>query len=462
MEITFGTDGWRGIINKDFTFENLAIVSQGIADYYNKEITDNCKVFVGYDTRLNSFEYAKKTTVILLNNGIKAILAENPITTPMLSFAVKNYRGIGGVMITASHNPPEFNGVKLKGPYGGSATPEIINNIEKYLYKNKPRDSETKIIERFDPYPDYVNHLKTIVDFNKISNYRNPIIIDPMYGAATGYLLSLLTDLGLNAKEIHSAPNHNFGGINPEPIEPNLEDLMTQIKTLECGLGIALDGDGDRFGLVDELGKYINSHQIYTMLLKYLIESKGWLGGVVKTFSTTDVISKIANKYKLPIYETPIGFKYICNHFLKEDILMGGEESGGFGFKNHIPERDGILTGLLLLESLSQGNITEKIKAITNEFGDFYYNRLDIKVPSDIIKEVFSNIISNPPRRLSDLEVKTIETLDGVKLRINNGWLLLRPSGTEPLVRIYTEADNPTKINLLSEWGKNIFTSNYK
>lgn len=342
--IKFGTDGWRAVISKDYTFDNVKIVAQAIADYI-KEIDDKRPVLVGYDTRFMSEEYARLCAGVLVANGIKTYLTKKPTPTPVVSFTVKNMNLAGAIMITASHNPPQWNGIKFKGDYGGSALPSIIAEIEKHLYKNEVKFAEPESSNLFsfiDPDKEYFEHIEKLVDLNLIAKSKPFAIIDPMHGAGVGYVKTLLEKYGIKHTQIRDERNPYFGGVNPEPIYKNLGKLIDTVVQNKADIGLATDGDADRVGAVDEKGEFIDSHRIYALLLRHLVEVKGLKGGVVKTFSTTNMVPILANKYGLKIYETPIGFKYICELFLKEDILIGGEESGGIGIKNHIPERDGI------------------------------------------------------------------------------------------------------------------------
>lgn len=448
--IKFGTDGWRGIISDDFTFANVRLVAQALADYINTLGTAGDGIVVGFDTRFLSKEYAEETALVLAANRIPVFLADRPAPTPAISFAIKQMKTAGGVMITASHNPPVYNGIKFKGSFGGSAFPNQTGAVEKLLGANPPASANSKSlpVTRFDPRPPYFSQLKTLVNLDLIRNSGIKVIADPMFGAGTGCFQELLGDC---CREIHNEYNPSFGGLHPEPIAKNLIALAGTVPETGAQIGLALDGDADRLGAVDGKGEFIDAHRIFTLLLKYLAENKGWRGGVVKTFSTTEMIDKMAHKFNLPVFETPIGFKYICELFLKEDILIGGEESGGFGFKNHLPERDGILSGLLLLEMMAvlEKTAEELVTGLMQELGPHHYQRLDLKLTPEQQALLVQNVSSGQCAELTVLKIKDFRNLDGFKYLFDHGWLLFRFSGTEPLLRIYAEGDSPEFVREL-------------
>jgi len=450
--IKFGTDGWRAVISKDYTFDNVKIVAQAIADYI-KEIDDKRPVLVGYDTRFMSEEYARLCAGVLVANGTKTYLTKKPTPTPVVSFTVKNMNLAGAIMITASHNPPQWNGIKFKGDYGGSALPSIIAEIEKHLYKNEVKfvePEESSLFSFIDADKDYFEHIEKLVDLNLIAKFKPFAIIDPMHGAGVGYVKTLLEKYGIKHIQIRDERNPYFGGVNPEPIYKNLGKLIDTVVQNNADIGLATDGDADRVGAVDEKGEFIDSHRIYALLLRHLVEAKGLKGGVVKTFSTTNMVPILANKYGLKIYETPIGFKYICELFLKEDILIGGEESGGIGIKNHIPERDGILCSLLLLEIMAyyQKPISQILDELFKEIGYHYYDRVDLHLPIEIKEKTLKMISQNT--EFAGRKIKEIQTLDGYKYIFEDGsWILFRASGTEPVLRVYTEQFTKDEVKRL-------------
>ncbi|MFZ5639848.1 MAG: phosphoglucomutase/phosphomannomutase family protein [Bacillota bacterium] len=455
--IKFGTDGWRGIISKDFTFANVHLVAQALADYINSLDNAGAGVVVGFDTRFLSGEYAAEVARVLSGNRVPVFLADRPTPTPAVSFAVKQKKAAGGIMVTASHNPPVYNGIKLKGSFGGSAFPQQTGAVEKLLGANPviTGDSNGPLVSRFNPLPQYFAHLETLIDLDLIRGSGIKVIADPMYGAGAGCFRELL---GECCREIHNEINPSFGNLNPEPIAKNLDALAGAVPDSDALIGLALDGDADRIGAVDSKGRFIDAHRIFALLLKYLAENKGWRGGVVKTFSTTEMIDKLAYKFGLPLFETPIGFKYICELFLKDDILIGGEESGGLGFKNHLPERDGILAGLFLLEmvALSGHPPEELIAGLMQELGPHYYRRLDLKLAPEQRDKLVQMISTGACPELAALNISDFRDLDGFKYLYGRGWLLFRFSGTEPLLRIYAEGDAPEFVELLLDTARTI------
>ena len=344
LQIRFGTDGWRAVIAEGFTFKNVERLSQAVADY----MKGSKKAVVGYDTRFMSPQYARLIAEVLSGNGINTVLANHSTPTPMLSYTVKHDRFSGGVMVTASHNPAIYNGIKFKEPFGGSALPSTTKKIEELIDKFKPKKNQ-ELIEEKNISQIYIDAIKTYLDMTK---KKFKVVVDSMYGAGGFYLEEILKRFGHEVITIHGNPNPLFPGLNPEPIEVNLKELSKKVRELGADIGIATDGDADRVGIVDSKGKFLTPHQVLSLLFLHLKTSRSWSGIVVKTISTTSLINKIAQKYNVIVKETPVGFKYVVDWMLKEDVLIGGEESGGNGFKNHIPERDGLLSGLLLVEMM--------------------------------------------------------------------------------------------------------------
>ena len=456
--IKFGTDGWRGIIADDFTVANvrlvaLAIIKHYIADGAGKEQA----VVVGYDNRAQGETFARHVAEVAASLGVRAILSDKSCSSPMVSFSAKQLNTLGGIMVTASHNPPDYNGLKLKASYGGSASPELVQKVEVILEKLIATDAvpasgagDESLIERHDLRGDFVKHLATVVDLAKIANANLRIVVDPMHGSGAGVLSKVLRDSGCgNVTEIRSERNPVFGGINPEPIPNNLKALAEAVVTHKADIGLALDGDADRLGAMDEDGNFVDSHRIFAVVLKHLFVTKGWTGGIVKTVSTTQLIDKLAAKYDLKLFETPIGFKYICDLMLQEDILIGGEESGGIGIKNHIPERDGILMSLMLLEAVAYSgkSIKQLVAELMDEHGTHEYNRVDVRLKPARMADVIGIVKGFDALTFADLDIAAISKKDGTKLTFTNGsWLLLRPSGTEPVVRVYSEAKSQDEV----------------
>lgn len=452
--IKFGTDGWRGIISEDYTFNNVRLVAEGIANYVNVRKEAGKGIVIGYDARFLSAEYAADCAAVLANKGVKVYLANSILPTPALSWQVKDYAAAGGIMITASHNPSEYNGLKFKASYGGSASPKIIGEIEECIrtleaggrtFSKVPIPSA---MEYFAPRASYLEHVKAMFNHKTMTGFKGKIVFDVMHGAAMGYPSELAKSYGLDLVELHSEFNPSFGGINPEPIEKNLDALRQAMKEHKACIGLATDGDGDRIGAMDTDGRFINPHQIMALLIKYLVEKRGWSGGVAQTLTVSGLVKRMAQKYTLKLYETPVGFKYITTLMLNEDILIGGEESGGIGLKNYIPERDGVMLGFFLIEMVAAYGRTlgQLLNGIMEELGWFYYDREDLHLEIDKKERLMMVLTDNPPKTLEELEVLSCNVSDGCKLYLADGWVMFRASGTEPVVRIYAEANDPQRL----------------
>ncbi|GEM90452.1 phosphoglucomutase/phosphomannomutase family protein [Oceanithermus desulfurans] len=456
-ELRFGTDGWRDVIADRYTFANVARVAQATADYVAS--TGGGRVVVGYDTRFLSDRFAAHVAGVIAANGLEAQLAKGYLPTPVTSFAVVRQEAAAGVMITASHNPPEYNGYKLKGPYGGSATPEIYDGMIRRLDATPAKAPDPGAVRTFDLREVYYDRIGEIVDLESLRAYSGALYHDAMGGAGGGWLAGFVKHAGLalDLRELHGVPHPLFYGVHPEPIPQNLVTLRAVMSAEKDPVFAAVtDGDADRIGAVLAGGVYFNSHQIFAVLLRHL-HRKGLRGRVVKTFSVSQVVDRLAEKLGLEVVTTPVGFKYITDEFLKGDVLIGGEESGGIGVAGHIPERDGLLNALLLLESVvtSGRSLGEQFAEIEELVGlKHAFDRLDLKVASPEARdEVMKRLHEAPPERVGRFVVERVETLDGVKLHLAGGaWLLFRPSGTEPLLRIYCEAeDTGTVKHVLKE-----------
>lgn len=458
MQIKFGTDGWRGVIAREFTFDNLSLVAQATMDWMTREGLAEQGLVVGYDRRFLSPDFARRVAEVAAGNGIKTLLCDEVAPTPAVSWAVKQQGAGAGVMITASHNPPVYNGFKVKEGYGGSARPVTTGLLEQIVAYNQannrlvravPFDEASRqgLIVPFDATSGYLSQLGLYVDVERIKQAGIMAIADPMYGAGSGFFARLL---GL--EEIHNEPNPSFGGRPPEPIGEHLHELCALLKSGRYRVGLALDGDADRIGAVDEQGEFFSSHGIFTLLLKHLVERKGRSGGVVKTVSTTRLVDCLAAKYDLPLYETPIGFKHICELMLEQQILMGGEESGGLGVAGHIPERDGILMGLLLMETIAVTGkgLREQLDEVMAECGRLYYRRIDTRIGVDEKACLLERLQHEPPSVIAGRAVSSTNFSDGFKFLFDNGdWLLIRPSGTEPVLRLYSEASETEMVETL-------------
>jgi phosphomannomutase len=445
--IKFGTDGWRGVIADTFTFENVRQAAQATADYFKTVQGQEPAVFVGFDVRFQSRAFAQATAEVMAANGFRVVLLDRPYPTPYVSFEVRRRKFVGGVMITASHNPPSFNGFKVKAHFGGSATPSITAQIEARIAANagvqRPAASSTALFETVGPERHYLDHLKSLVDWDWIGKSKLKIVIDSMHGCGGYVLEGLLRDTSCQVQTIRGNPDPLFGGIHPEPMMPQLEPLGDAVRMSGSHVGLATDGDADRLGIVDETGQYVNTLQTLSLLLLHTYRNKGWRGAVARTYSQSLLIPRIAQKFGLELFECPIGFKNIGELMLENEILIGGEESGGIGLSRHLPERDGIFINLLFLDLLAASGktCTELIQDMWKEFGEFHYDRRDLHIPIDVGNAVVSKWRTDPPATFAGRRVQEIGKLDGSKVFLeNDSWILFRQSGTEPLLRVYCEA----------------------
>lgn len=482
--IHFGTDGWRAVISDTFTFNNLRSVTQAIADavasdsWLNGETNglspDAKTMVVGFDTRFLSDRYAVETARVLTANGYKVFLAQADAPTPAISFAVRNLNAIAGIMITASHNAPRYNGVKLKAAFGGSASPEQCRKVEIYLNDNETLGRGPNVMEyemarqsnqlvRFNPIPAYSEHLRKLINFDKIADNPQRIVVDSMYGSGRGVIRSVLQGSGCEVYEVRGDMNPGFGGVHPEPISRYLGALAGAISMGFGNFGLATDGDADRIGAMDERGNFVDPHKIMALALRYLVEKRGLSGAVVRTVSTTRMIDRLALRYGLTLYETPVGFNHIADYMLKDDILIGGEESGGISFKGHIPEGDGVLMGLLLVEMVAEYGVPlhELVDDLLSEVGPAYYERKDIRLGHPVSKEKMTAYLRDQaPAEIGGEKVLQISVVDGVKYILSDdSWLLIRPSGTEPVLRVYAEGRTSEMVKALLGYGEKVAQS---
>lgn len=447
--IHFGTDGWRGIISEEYTFANLKLVAEGIAAYVSACRDGSKGVVIGFDARFLSAQYAKLCAEVLAQRGITVYLADAILPTPALSWQVVDRKAAGGIMITASHNPPEYNGLKYKAPYGGAASPEMIAKIEEQVRrlesgKAVPAASQNASVEYFTPKQSYLSHIQNILDGKLLAGYKDKIVFDVMHGAAVGYPSALAECYQLNLMEIRGEHHPLFGGVNPEPVPANLEALRRAVIESGASFGLATDGDGDRIAAMDRQGRYINAHQIIALLARYLVEKKGWTGAVVESLNMSEFVRKIAQKYSLATQETPVGFKYITELMLEGDVLVGGEEAGGIGIKNYIPERDGLLIGFLLIEAAAAYGkpLGDLIAEMMHETGSYFYGRRDLHLTEKQKKRLLDRINSGLPEILANFKLTKDASADGYKYVFDAGWVIFRVSGTEPIVRVYAETTN--------------------
>jgi phosphomannomutase len=485
MTIHFGTDGWRGVISDTFTFHNLRLISQAIADAVASEDwlngeddgasrPDRRRMVVGFDTRFLSDRYAVEAARVLAANGYQVMLTMADVPTPTLSFAVKDLGAIAGIMITASHNAPRYNGVKLKSTYGGSALPEQCRRVEVYLNDNESRGRgpnlmdfdqarSSGLLERFNPTQAYYEHLRKLIDFDAINDHPQRVVVDSMFGSGRGLIKGILQGTGCEVLEVRSEMNPGFGGIHPEPIGRYLGALAGGIAAGHGQLGLATDGDADRIGAMDGRGQFVDAHRILALSLKYLVEQRGWRGKVVKTISTTQMINRLGDKYGLEVVETPVGFNHIADHILHDDVLIGGEESGGMTFRGHIPEGDGVLMGLLILEMVAvcDAPLEELVSDLLAQVGPAHYARLDLRLARPVSKpRMVDRLHTQAPPSIGGVEVASVSSLDGVKYVLRDeSWLLIRPSGTEPVLRVYAESPEPGMVEELLAYGRSLAES---
>lgn len=484
MTIHFGTDGWRAVISDTFTFSNLRMLTQAIADAVASEHWDKSgnggprpdprKMVVGYDTRFLSDRYAMETARVLAANGYTVYLAQADAPTPAISYAVKHLQAIAGIMITASHNAPRYNGVKLKASYGGSALPEQCHRVEIYLNDNEARgrgpnlmDFEQAraqgLIQKFNPLTAYFDHLRTLIRTDLIAENPQRFVVDSMYGAGRGVIKSFLQGTGCEITEIRGEMNPGFGGVHPEPIARYLGALAGAIAAGMGNFGLSTDGDADRIGAMDETGAFVDPHKIMALALKYLVEVRGMSGAVVRTVSTTRMIDRLCQRYGLKLYETPVGFNHIADYMLTEDVLIGGEESGGISFKGHIPEGDGPLMGLLLVEMIAVRRKTLRalVEELLAEVGPAYYERTDLRLSRPVEKaRMTERLVRTAPAEIGGQKVVEVLNRDGVKyLLADDSWLLIRPSGTEPVLRVYAEGRSREMVRALLEYGESVAAS---
>lgn len=456
MKIKFGTDGWRAIIAKDFTFDNVAKVAQAHADHL-KSINGK-KVVVGYDPRFMSEDFAATVAEVFVSNGFDVVLSSNVCSTPALSLMAKELGADEGVMITASHNTYQYNGYKIKGGYGGPATPSMIEDVEKRIDETQVKTGNTKWEEMdFNKY--YVEKLKTYLTPGVFRQKPEKVIHDPMHGATMGLLREVLEGTLVDVEEINHYRDAFFGFHHPEPIEKNIPLLMGKVVAEEAIVGIANDGDGDRVGIVDEAGEFVSTQLGYVLLLLHTIRNKKTPGAIAKTVSTSFLVDRICEKEGRKLFKTPVGFKYIADIFLKEEIAFGGEESGGYGFGFHIPERDGVLSGLMILEMIHLHGkpLTQIIEDVFREFGSAYYKRLDLKVKGDEGRILVQKLRKEPLKEIAGFKVKDVDLTDGIRLVFeNDGWVLFRASGTEPLLRIYVEMPEKHQVDEVLEEAKKL------
>lgn len=460
--IKFGTDGWRAIMCDTFTFANVRIVVQAIASYLLDEGKGHKGIVIGYDARFLAERFAEEAAKIMIANGVKVYMMPEDAPTPVVAYAVTLCQSAGAIMFTASHNPPEYNGIKYIPEYAGPASEDITRAIEANLGHDIPPQAERVDLEiarqqgklqDINPRDEYFEHVRGLVDFAAIRTSGLKIVCDPMYASGRNYLPDILRANGCEVETIRGHRDPLFGGGLPEPTAKELASLAEKIQATGSHLGLATDGDADRFGIIDGTGKYITPNQVIALLLVHLVEHKGYTGSVIRTVATTHLLDRLAEKYGLEIYETPVGFKYICEHMRTRPVIIGGEESGGLSIGTHIPEKDGILANLLIaeLQAVDGRNLSEIFADILAEVGPFYSRRIDLRYPEEKKATLVQGLISDAPQEIAGKQVVQVIDVDGAKLIFDDGsWFLVRPSGTEPLLRVYLEGSSEEAVEKLA------------
>jgi len=460
LTIQFGTDGWRALMSEDFTAENVKICAQAVCDFMSNRDMGQNGLIIGYDTRFNSDFFAKTVAEVAVGNQIPVILCDKPCPTPVLSYNLVSRECGAGVVITASHNSKEWNGFKFKPSYGGSASPEIISEIETYIANiSDPEtiptmtlDNARKIglLEQIDPEPTYLNHIAELVNLGRIRNAGLNIAVDSMHGAGSKYFTKLMDGGTSKVVEIRSDHDPNFPNmIQPEPIEKNLGPLKDFMVNSNYDVGLATDGDADRLGLIDEDGNYISTLHAFSLICKHLLENLKMKGPIIKSLTMTNAINKLGTLHEIEVIDTPVGFKYLGPVMMEENAIAAGEESGGYGFTDHIPERDGILSGLMILElmAITQLNPSDLIEELENLVGTYHYDRRDIEFNEEDREKKLLRITGSNFEYIGDLKVVSTDERDGLKLNLEeDAWALIRFSGTEPLIRIYAEASTADQV----------------
>ena len=462
MPIKFGTDGWRGVIAEDFTFNNVRVCAQGMADMLAAK-GDNRTVVVGYDTRFASERFAAAVAEVFAGNGIRVLLADRPAPTPAIGYNLVARGAGGGVVITASHNPPEWNGYKFKPDYGGSASPEIVAELERHV-ANAERRGQSKIaplaegvksglVEYFDPEPLYLENIGRLVDLDGICRAGLRVVVDSMHGSGAGYLATLVSGGSTSVVELRNERNPSFPGmVQPEPLPHNLAGLISVVAESDADVGLATDGDADRLGVVDEGGRFVTTLDAFALLCYYQLEVLGNRGPLVRSITMTSMIDKLGKAYGVPVFDTPVGFKYLGPVMMREDALTAGEESGGYAFRGNIPERDGILSGLMILDLMVRTgkSVSELLSVLRDTVGPHFYDRLDLHFDVAEREAIERRVGSAQPRQLAGRRVEDIDTRDGYRFVLPDGfWALIRFSGTEPLLRIYAEGESLDMVQTL-------------
>ena len=468
--IKFGTDGWRGIIAEDFTFGNVRICAQAVAEYLKKSRLNKRGLVIGYDTRFASEDFAAAAAEVIADNDIKVHLCLKPAPTPVVSFAVPAAKSAGAIVITASHNPGSWNGFKYKSQDGASAPDEVTSQIEGNIasltrqregVKRLALDKALKkgIVDYLDPSPAYFEQLSQFVDIEELCRQKLNVLVDPMYGAGIGYFKTALQGGNLKITEINAERNPSFPQIQPEPIAKNLTKLSRLVVEQKADVGLATDGDADRIGILDERGQFLTQHQVFALICLYLLEVRGERGAMVRTLTSTMMLSRLGKLFDVAVYETPVGFKYVAPLMIEKNAVIGGEESGGYGFRGHVPERDAILAGLYFLDFMVKTGKTpsQLLDYLYSKVGPHYYDRRDFHISAAKRQTILNRLSSSSPATIAGSRVTKLDTTDGFRFFLGDeSWLLIRFSGTEPLVRVYAEAESLERARELLDEGKKL------
>ena len=462
--IKFGTDGWRAIIGADFTVANVRLLTQAVAQFWQKEHPEEAArgFVVAYDTRFNAELFAAAAAEVLTGNGIPVALADAPTPTPVFAHAIVKRQAGGGITLTASHNPFDYQGYKVRSAYGGATPPEELAEIEEIVNALHPRDvrslafaqaEKQGLCERFDPAPAYLAHVSRLLDLEGLRAWDGTLVVDAMYGAGLDWFSNILQGGSLRVYDLHNERNPMFPGLNnPEPIPGNLQNLFSVVRQIGAQLGLATDGDADRLGACDENGDFLNQLTVMSLLALYLLEVRGQRGPIVKTFTSSTMLNRLGKHFDVPVHETPVGFKFVAPKMLETDALLGGEESGGYAFRGHVPERDGLLAGLFLLDYVVQSGRapTELVENLFSMVGPHYYDRLDLDFPQEEREHITARMQAHVPTKIANGEVVERRTEDGFHYTLCDGaWVCVRFSGTEPIMRIYAEADTLERVQAL-------------
>lgn len=470
--IQFGTSGWRGVIADDFTFLRARVVVQGIADHLKAARLEGRGMVVGYDTRFLSERFAREAAQVLAANGIRVFFCERDTPTPVVAYETVRRQAGGAITITASHNPPEWNGIKFSTATGGPAVPDVTRFIEVQANARWPNPEvetvEIEVAEKagllttIDPLPPYFTHLQSLVDYEAIRRARLTVVVDPLFGTGRGVLDTACREAGCEVEMLHDWRDPLFGGGPPDPAPPRLQELGQRVLKRRAHLGLATDGDADRFGIVDSDGAVLSANQILALLLHHLLTTRSTPGGVARTVATTHLLDAVARHHHVPVHETPVGFKYLGELILQGKVILAGEESAGLSIRGHIPDKDGILACLLVAEMVAhrdRASLRHLLDQLYAQVGTILSRRIDLTLRPEERARLLTKL-EEPPRELIGRRIHAVERADGTKLLLEDGsWILIRPSGTEPVVRVYVEAGNPKDLERLIEAGQELVYS---